>query len=174
MSSHHSLPLPSALSPSSLPVAMPSSFLHWPSPSIQVPSSPPRLSLTSLSCSTVLSACTFLICSKHLSRKLWGRELVGPRGAAAPTSQSASYHSISCRAESRQGVLRRQAVHFHLGPPQPLCHSSLSPPPPPVAGTLTDQLHGALGSRLSQRSGWICGRQALAGTGCTGPLYGSP
>lgn len=85
---------PSALTPSSLPAAQASgvsSLLH-PCPA---PASPPRLSLTSLSCSTVPSACTFRICSRHLSRKLWGSELVGCRGAAACTSQSALCHSSS-------------------------------------------------------------------------------
>lgn len=75
------LPCPFLMSSSpcfpSPPSALPSesSFLYTPTPPhsrCPLPLCLP-LSLTSLSCSITLSAWIFLTCSKHLSRKLWGR-----------------------------------------------------------------------------------------------------
>lgn len=105
---HGSLCFPLLLS---LPSALPRtpSFLPARCCSISVPSlSLRRLpSLTSLSCSSAPSAWIFLTCSKHLSRKLWGRELAGPRGVASCTVKSALCQSSSCRAGSRRGLRRR-------------------------------------------------------------------
>lgn len=118
------------------PSAFPSgpSFLH-PLSSIPVPSLPfcRPLSLTSLSCTTTTSAWTFLTCSKHLSRKLWGRLLAGRRGVASCTAQSALYQSSSCRAGNRRGgsgdMLSTPTWVLFWGPrdPQLLDHSNLPP-----------------------------------------------
>ena len=142
-------------------------FPPYPLSSIPVPSRPfcQPLSLTSLSCMTTTSAWIFLTCSKHLSRKLWGRLLAGPRGVASCTAQSALYQSSSCRARIRRG--RGDGAQETCSPLLPGSHSgglgnpsySITPASLPCpgqsapgswTGTLTHQLHGALVSRLSR------------------------
>lgn len=118
---------PSALlSPSAPPRA---SFPPCPA-AASVPSLSPRWppSRTSLSCSSAPSAWIFLTCSKHLSRKLWGRERAGPRGVASCTVQSALCQRSSCRAGSRQGLRRSADLSGSPGTPA-RCHSSPLPGP---------------------------------------------
>lgn len=120
--------LPSApLSSSAPPCA---SFPPCPA-GASVPSPSPRWppSLTSLSCSSAPSAWIFLTCSKHLSRKLWGRDRAGPRGVASCTVQSALCQRSSCRTESRWGLRRSADLSGSPGTPARCCRSSPLPGP---------------------------------------------